>query len=112
MAAMNYTISYYLLVTLCQLAILVGLYSSSGLAHAKSVRVGGDAGWTSADPETGLVPDYAAWAASQTLSVQDILGEYSSPNSSNHRPYRSVFHSFLCISRLKESGDGHKIIVF
>lgn len=75
MAAMKFPISYHIRVTLFQLAIVIGLHSSSGLAHAKSVRVGGDVGWTNADPATGRVPDYAGWAASQSLSVQDTLGE-------------------------------------
>lgn len=79
MAAMKFPISYHIPLTLFQLAILIGLHSSSGLAHAKSVRVGGDVGWTDADPVSGLVPDYAAWAASQSLSVQDTLGENPLP---------------------------------
>lgn len=75
MSAMKSRISYHIRVTLLQFAIAMGLHASSGLAHAKSVRVGGDVGWTNVDPATGLVPDYAGWAASQCLSVQDTLGE-------------------------------------
>jgi hypothetical protein len=78
MAAMKFTVAYHIRVILYQLAIVVGLHSSSGVAHAKSVRVGGEAGWTHADLATGLVPDYAAWAASQSLSVQDTIGKNQS----------------------------------
>lgn len=72
MAAMRFPISYR---AFFQLAVVVGLYSSCRLANAKSVRVGGDVGWTDVDPATGLVPDYAGWAASDSLFVNDILGE-------------------------------------
>lgn len=72
MAAIRFPISYQ---AFFQLAVAVGLYSSCRLAFAKSVRVGGDVGWTDADPATGLVPDYAGWAASDSLFVNDTLGE-------------------------------------
>ena len=75
MAATKFSVSNHIRVTLYQLATVLGLHFLSGLAYAKSVRVGGDAGWTNVDPATGLVPDYAAWAASQTLSVRDTLGK-------------------------------------
>ena len=84
MEAMKFTITYDIRVALYQLFIVVGLCFSSGLAHVKSVRVGGDAGWTIADPATGLVPDYAVWAASQTLSLQDILGTESNVGLSKY----------------------------
>ncbi|KAG0572943.1 hypothetical protein KC19_VG136400 [Ceratodon purpureus] len=81
MDAMKFTITGYIRVALYQLVIVVGLCSSSVLVQAKSVRVGGDAGWTNADPATGLVPNYAVWAFSQILSVQDILEFHFKPGA-------------------------------
>lgn len=74
MGAMKFTAARCVRVTLNQLIIVLSLQFSSSQAQAKSVRVGGEQGWTSIDSATGLVRDYADWAASQVLFVQDSLG--------------------------------------
>lgn len=61
-------------VLLYQLSTIFGLLIATQ-GDAKTVRVGGDAGWTNVDPATARAPDYAVWAASQTLYVNDVLGK-------------------------------------
>lgn len=52
---------------------MIILHSSTSHAHAKSVKVGGHLGWTNFNTATGLVQDYAGWAASQSLVRDDII---------------------------------------
>ncbi|KAG0617494.1 hypothetical protein M758_5G193500 [Ceratodon purpureus] len=68
-------------VALYQLGMVVALHFSSTQAHAKSVRVGGDLGWTNVNPATGRTPDYAGWAASQTLAPNDTLEFHFKPGA-------------------------------
>lgn len=42
--------------------------------HAKSVDVGGTAGWASYDSSQTTAPNYEAWASSQKFYVGDSLG--------------------------------------
>ena len=75
MAGVIWLMSCRVRVALYQLAMVIALHLPSGQAQAKSVRVGGDLGWTNINPATGRTPDYAGWAASQTLAPNDTLGE-------------------------------------
>lgn len=61
-------------VLICQLFTIFGLLIASQ-GDAKTVLVGGAAGWTNVDPATAKTPDYTAWVASQTLYVNDVLGK-------------------------------------
>uniref|UniRef100_A0A0C9S9U1 TSA: Wollemia nobilis Ref_Wollemi_Transcript_6168_1355 transcribed RNA sequence n=1 Tax=Wollemia nobilis TaxID=56998 RepID=A0A0C9S9U1_9CONI len=42
-------------------------------ASAKTVAVGGSAGWTNFDDSILAAPDYASWASSQTIQIGDSL---------------------------------------
>lgn len=84
MAGVIFTMPGRVRVALYQLTMVMAMHSTSGGTNAKSVRVGGDLGWTNVNPTTGRAPDYASWAASQTLAPNDTLGE-STPNFSQTR---------------------------
>lgn len=64
----SYNIGAAILVTTMMLCSMVQW------SHAKSVDVGGPAGWTSFESSQITSPNYGAWASSQKFYIGDSLG--------------------------------------
>jgi len=77
----NWLIGYYIIMEtllmgrrFCYVLCLIFIYYSQQSSCA-TIEVGGPVGWTNFDTSTNKPPDYATWVSSQSVLVDDILGD-------------------------------------